>query len=62
MEKRMSRHLRYEDRKMIEAMLADGYNASEIADRLGVHRSTIFRECKRVTPYSADEAQKTVNS
>lgn len=45
--KRRFRHLSKSDRLVIETMLKDGKSATEIADRIGVHRSTIYREEKR---------------
>lgn len=62
MTKRTYKRLTYEQRKAIENMAGDGYRPAEIAERLGVHRSTVSRELKRVTPYNAEEAQKTINS
>jgi IS30 family transposase len=41
------RHLTYEDRCQIHALLKRGFLQSEIADDLGVHRSTISRELRR---------------
>jgi IS30 family transposase len=40
-------HLKEYDRKNIEYFLSKGYNYSQIARELGVHRSTISREVKR---------------
>jgi IS30 family transposase len=53
-------------RYRIEALLDEGYSNTEIADRMGVHKSTISRELKRNTPargvnggiYSAERAQR----
>lgn len=41
------RHLTYEDRCQIHALLRRGFAQSEIARDLGVHRSTICRELRR---------------
>lgn len=47
MEKRKYKRLRYEDRQTIEAMSKRGSSVKEIADELGTHRDTIYRELKR---------------
>ena len=39
--------MRYEDRQTIEAMSKQGSSVKEIADELGTHRDTIYRELKR---------------
>ena len=44
MEKRKYKRLHYEDRQTIEAMSKQG---SSIAEALGTHRDTIYREFKR---------------
>lgn len=44
---RVYKHLTKTDRLRIEKWLKGGLNAQEIADRLRVHRSTIYRELKR---------------
>lgn len=41
------RQLTYEDRIKMETLLNKGHSKREVADYLGVHRSTIYRECKR---------------
>lgn len=49
-----------DDRKCIETMIYDDQSIQEIADRIGVHRTTIDRELKRVPEdliYNADNAQ-----
>ena len=47
--------LKYADRIEIE----EGCTKTEIAEKIGVHFSTIYREIIRGgTPYSADEAQR----
>ncbi len=54
--------LKYEDRKIIEEMLKENKSVVQIAEKLGVHRDTIYKEFLRcgVEPkdYSAEEAQK----
>lgn len=45
--RRRYRHLTRNDRLVIETMLRDGKSQREIADRLGVHESTISRERRR---------------
>ncbi len=61
---RKYRRLRYEDRKTIETMLKDGRKIEKIAEELGVHRSTIYKEFKRSgtdeRTYTADVAQETL--
>ncbi len=49
MEKRKFRHLTEVDRAQIEAWTASGVSQTDIAKKLGVHRSTITRELKRFT-------------
>lgn len=44
---RRFKHLTKSDRLVIETMLRDGKGGREIADRIGVHESTICREKKR---------------
>ena len=54
-----NRRLNYEDRKQIEYLRAKGVRVIEIADKIGVHRATIYNELKRGgNPYSADRAQQ----
>ena len=56
--------LNYEDRKLIMEMIKEGYRITEIADKLGVHRSTLYYEFKRCqcnddySKYDADLAQQ----
>ena len=47
MEKRTYKRLHYEDRQTIEAMSKQGSSVKDIAEALGTHRDTIYRECKR---------------
>ena len=57
------KHLSYEQRCMIYALIKSGYNQSQIAKEIGVHRSIISRELKRnitklgAWPYKPDYAQ-----
>lgn len=44
---RRFKHLTKADRLVIETMLRDGKSEKEIAERIGVHESTIYREKKR---------------
>lgn len=41
------RHLTWSDRLTIEKMLRQGYGKKEIARYIGVHFSTVYRECQR---------------
>ena len=55
------KRLKYEDRKEIEKMKNDGVRVVDIAEKIGVHRATIYNELKRGgTPYRAEVAQKTI--
>lgn len=55
------KRLKYEDRKEIEKMKNDGARVVVIAEKIGVHRATIYNELKRGgTPYRAEVAQKTI--
>ena len=47
MGKRKYKRLHYEDRQTIEAMTKQGSSVSDIAEALGTHRDTIYREFKR---------------
>lgn len=47
MAKRKYKRLHYEDRQTIEAMSKQGSSVSDIAEALGTHRDTIYREFKR---------------
>lgn len=44
---RRFKHLTRADRLTIETMIKDGKSEKEIAERIGVHESTIYREIKR---------------
>ncbi len=53
--------IQFSERQVIEKMLKDGKSVSAIADKLGRHRGSIYREMERGgTPYLADAAQKNV--
>ena len=64
MAKRKYKRLHYEDRQTIEAMSKQGSSVSDIAEALGTHRDTIYREFKRcnatLKTYTA-ESMWTVN-
>lgn len=61
---RKYKRLRYKDRQVIERMAKRGSRITAIAEELGVHRDTIYKEIARckATPetYSADAAQETL--
>lgn len=60
MRKKVKR-LTYEDRNVIEKMNTEKAKIKDIADIIGVHRATVYKELKRGgTPYKADIAQKTI--
>ena len=48
------KHLTIEDRSKIEVLYHEGYTASQITEAVGRHRSTIYREFKRVKSDSYD--------
>jgi len=48
----MYHHIKRDERVALGALLREGLNQSEIAQRLGVHRSTVNRELKRNTKES----------
>ena len=51
--------LKYADRIEIQRLIEEGCTKTEIAEKIGVHFSTIYREIIRGgTPYSVDEAQR----
>ena len=49
MAKRKYKRLHYEDRQTIEAMSKQGSSVKDIAEALGTHRDTIYREFKPVS-------------
>ena len=58
MAKRKYKRLHYEDRQTIEAMSKQGSSVSDIAEVLGTHRDTIYREFKRCKTESAAERKR----
>ena len=57
----MADRLSFEERARIEAMTEAGVPTEEIAERLGRHRSTVYRELKRSgcdRGYDAETAQQ----
>ena len=62
------KHLTLQDRRTLEELYAGGCNADEIAEKLGVHRATVYNELKRGDTgemddngrigYSAETAQR----
>ncbi len=57
--------LTYDQRKRIEEMCKANYPVAKMADALGLHRSTIYKEFKRCystrDSYLADIGQKLTN-
>lgn len=62
--KRKYRILKFCDREIIEARIKEGKSIDSIAEELGVHRDTIYKEFRRVNldrkSYSAIVAQKSI--
>lgn len=55
------KRLKFEDRKKIEELYAQGKTVDEIALIIGVHSATMYRELERGgEPYRAEVAQKSV--
>ncbi len=55
------KRLKFEDRKKIETLYAQGKTVDEIALIIGVHSATMYRELERGgEPYRAEVAQKSV--
>lgn len=55
------KRLRFEDRKHIEKLYAEGKTVDEMALIVGVHSATMYRELERGgEPYSAETAQQNV--
>ncbi len=53
------KRLRFEDRKKIEALSAQGKTVDEMALIIGVHSATMYRELEKGgDPYSAEVAQR----
>ena len=63
-ERRKYKRLKYSDRKKIEELLRDRRGIAEIADAVGVHRDTIYKEIRRSGldefTYNAADAQKAL--
>lgn len=59
----MFHYISYEDRKIIESMLKQGESIAKIAETIGNHRASIYKELKRCPKghYTAEEAQKTLH-
>ena len=61
---RKYKRLRYEDRQVIEKMSREGSRVIDIANALGVHRDTIYKEYTRcgatADTYNAEKAQETL--
>lgn len=55
------KRLRFEDRKQIEKLYADGKTVDEIALIIGVHFTTMYRELEKGgEPYRAEVAQQSI--
>ncbi len=55
------KRIKFEDRKRIERLYADGKTVDEIAFIIGVHSTTMYRELERGgKPYKADVAQANI--
>ncbi len=64
---RRYKRLVFADRQQIEAMYNSGMNEKELAEKIGVHIATIYRELERGkivvadnVKYSADVAQRAI--
>lgn len=55
-------YITYDDRKRIEKWYLNGEGACEIAARLGVHNTTIYRELERGGTGELDENQRPAYS
>ncbi|MCM1217261.1 MAG: helix-turn-helix domain-containing protein [Lachnospiraceae bacterium] len=67
MEKRKYKRIKYADRQQIEAMYNSGAREKAIAEKIGVHIATIYKELERgkvivadSVKYSADTAQRAI--
>lgn len=56
------KHLTIEDRSKIEVLYQEGYTECQIAEAIGRHRSTIYRELKRVESASYDAQLAQANA
>lgn len=55
------KRIRFEDRKRIERLYAEGKTVDEIAFIIGVHSTTMYRELEKGgDPYRASVAQQNV--
>lgn len=55
------KRLRFEDRKEIERLCAEGKTVDEMANAIGVNQTTMYRELKRGgDPYRAEAAQRKI--
>lgn len=58
------KHLSYTDRQLLDIYLKAKMSITEIAEKIGVHRNTIYREFARSgmnkDSYDAEKAQKFV--
>ena len=55
------KRLKFEDRKNIERLSAEGKTVDEMALIIGVHSSTMYRELEKGgMPYKAEVAQQSV--
>jgi IS30 family transposase len=60
---RRYKRLTFTDRQAIEKCLLEGYSPKELAEKIGIHIATIYRELARGgNPYSAITAQKKIGS
>lgn len=64
MARKKTKRLRYEDRVIIERMSKAGKKVADIANEIGVHRDTIYKEFTRCGAtkemYSAEKAQREI--
>ena len=62
--RKKTKRLRYEDRVIIERMSKAGKKVADIANEIGVHRDTIYKEFTRCgatkETYSAEKAQREI--
>ena len=62
--RKKTKRLRYEDRVIIERMSRAGKKVADIANEIGVHRDTIYKEFTRCgatkETYSAEKAQREI--
>lgn len=54
----MYKHLSKEDRIKIEYYLNKKYSLTKIANIIGIDKSTVSREVRRITPYDAEKADE----